>query len=241
MSETARLGLPLIAAAQAQKHVTHNEALVRLDALAHLRLIEERQAPLAVAGEGDSFLVASGAWGAFAGHEGKAAHYSGGAWVFYPGFEGLRAFLASEGRLLVFSGGGWRDYAALLGPQMVLARSSGGATAGLSVLEATLSGMSGAYVEAPDLIPDRAVVFAVSCRTLTTVTGAASYDCGLSSERSKFGGSLGISAGAQNAGVIGPTAFYAPTSVRLSANGGNFTGGAVRVAVQCLVAGVPAA
>ncbi|WP_430512854.1 DUF2793 domain-containing protein [Pannonibacter phragmitetus] len=105
MSETARLGLPLIAAAQAQKHVTHNEALARLDALAHLRLIEERQAPPAAAGEGDTFLVATGAWGAFAGHEKKAAHYSGGAWVFYPGFEGLLAFLVSEGRLLVFSGG----------------------------------------------------------------------------------------------------------------------------------------
>ncbi|MEH0071956.1 hypothetical protein V6L77_19300 [Pannonibacter sp. Pt2-lr] len=141
----------------------------------------------------------------------------------------------------MFAGGSWRDYAALLGPQMMLARSSGGATAGLSVLEATLEEMSGTYVEAEGLIPDRAVVFAVSCRTLTTITGAASYDCGLSSDRSKFGGSLGVSAGAQNAGVIGPAAFYAPTSVRLSANGGSFTGGAVRVAVQCLIAGVPAA
>ncbi|MEH0071955.1 DUF2793 domain-containing protein [Pannonibacter sp. Pt2-lr] len=67
MSETARLGLPLIAAAQAQKHVTHNEALARLDTLAHLRLIEERQVPPATAGEGDTFLVASGAWGALPG------------------------------------------------------------------------------------------------------------------------------------------------------------------------------
>lgn len=33
MTETPRLGLPLMAAAQAQKHVTHNEALMLVDAL----------------------------------------------------------------------------------------------------------------------------------------------------------------------------------------------------------------
>ena len=33
---TPRLGLPLLAAAQAQKHVTHNEALTVLDVLAQI-------------------------------------------------------------------------------------------------------------------------------------------------------------------------------------------------------------
>jgi hypothetical protein len=36
MTNTPRLGLPAIEAAQAQKHVTHNEALVLLDALTQL-------------------------------------------------------------------------------------------------------------------------------------------------------------------------------------------------------------
>jgi hypothetical protein len=35
--------------------------------------------------------------------------------------------------------------------------------------------------------------------------------------------------------VIGPQAFYAPTPVRLTANGGAFTGGAVRVAIHYLM------
>ena len=34
---TPRSGLPLLAAAQAQKHVTHNEALLQLDALSCAR------------------------------------------------------------------------------------------------------------------------------------------------------------------------------------------------------------
>ena len=39
MARTAQLGLPLVMPAQAQKHVTVNEALVRLDAAAQLRVI----------------------------------------------------------------------------------------------------------------------------------------------------------------------------------------------------------
>ena len=38
MSDTTRLALPRLDAAQAQKHVTHNEALGLLDALVHLSL-----------------------------------------------------------------------------------------------------------------------------------------------------------------------------------------------------------
>ena len=36
MPDTTRLGLPLLAPAQSQKHVTVNEGLARLDALVHL-------------------------------------------------------------------------------------------------------------------------------------------------------------------------------------------------------------
>ena len=43
MSDTPRLGLPLLAAGQAQKHVTHNDALMRLDALAHLAVASRAQ------------------------------------------------------------------------------------------------------------------------------------------------------------------------------------------------------
>jgi hypothetical protein len=73
-------------------------------------------------------------------------------------------------------------------------------------------------------------------RTITATTGAASYDCGIAGEPTKFGGSLGITAGSTNSGVIGPQAFYLPTPVRLTANGGAFGGGAVRVAVHYLMA-----
>ncbi|MEP2758839.1 MAG: phage protease, partial [Hyphomicrobiales bacterium] len=82
-------------------------------------------------------------------------------------------------------------------------------------------------------------VWCVSTRTSTAITGAASYDCGIAGETSKFGGSLGISEGSTNAGVIGPQAFYSDTAVRLTANGGSFTAGAVKVLLHFMLPVVP--
>ncbi|MFC3119904.1 hypothetical protein ACFOHS_22585, partial [Jhaorihella thermophila] len=42
---------------------------------------------------------------------------------------------------------------------------------------------------------------------------------------------LGTAAGASNLGIIWPEAFWADTPIVLTANGGDFTGGAVRIAI----------
>ena len=65
MSQTTRLALPLIEAAQSQKHVTHNEALVGLDALVQLSVRSRAMTPPAPS-EGDRYLVAATASGVFA-------------------------------------------------------------------------------------------------------------------------------------------------------------------------------
>ena len=80
----------------------------------------------------------------------------------------------------------------------------------------------------------RSIVLAVSTRTTVAVTGATSYDCGTAAVSNTFGGTLGIALNSTNIGVVGPTAYYADTPVRLTANGGAFTGGRVRVAIQYL-------
>ncbi|ADZ71341.1 hypothetical protein SL003B_2918 [Polymorphum gilvum SL003B-26A1] len=231
--------LPLIAAAQAQKHVTHNEALARLDALAHLCFLDRDLAAPPPAADGDTYLVAAGATGDWSGRDGAIAHVRDGAWQFLEAVEGLTAHVVDEDVFVVFTGGAWRVYAALLAPVATLAQGGFGSAVRFATLETQLSGLAGPHADTEPIIPDRAVVFGVSTRTVATVTGAASYDCGLAGETSKFGGSLGVAAGSSNAGVIGPTAFYADTAVRLTANGGSFTGGAVRIAVHCFLPGVP--
>lgn len=230
--QSANLALPYIAAAQAQKHVTHNEAIRRLDAFVQLVLESATAtAPPASPPEGGRWYVPAGATGAFAGREGTLAACEAGVFDFLPVAAGFLAFIRDEGRLAVFDGGAW------VSP---LAASAHRAAIEARVLEEDVT-LSGAYAETAILIPDRAIVLGVSTRTLTAVTGATSYDCGIAGEPAKFGGSLGIAAESANAGVIGPTAVYAPTPVRLTANGGSFSGGSVRVAIHLLSCSVPGA
>ena len=106
---TARLALPLLAAAQAQKHVVHNEALVLLDALVHLAVAEERAAPPAAPPEGGRWLVGADAVDAFAGHEGALALRQDGAWRFLAPQAGWLCWIAASRRLVVHDGALWRD------------------------------------------------------------------------------------------------------------------------------------
>jgi len=242
---TPNLALPLLAAAQAQKHVTVNEALSRLDGLVQLSVKDRNLAsPPASPAEGERYIVAAGATGAWAGWDGDVVLFSGGAWLRLVPQEGWRVWVEDEGVLVVRVGGAWLTLDAALGllvrsPAVEVARGQNGSSIGLHVDEELLSGLSGASVTSTIAIPDRAIVLAVSTRTVTAVSGMTSYDCGIAGEPAKFGGSLGVAAGSTNVGVIGPQAFYAPTPIMLTANGGSFTGGDVRIAIQYLLPTAP--
>lgn len=107
MSETTHLALPLLAAAQAQKHVTHNEALVTLDTLVQLSVLSRETAPPASPVEGDRYLIEASAIGAFAGHDNALAISDAGGWRFMPPHAGWSLWLLDEGVRLVFDGTDW--------------------------------------------------------------------------------------------------------------------------------------
>ncbi len=108
MTDTVNLGLPQIEASQAQKHVTHNEALRMLDALVMLAVIDrDLGAPPGSQLEGDRYIVATGASGGFAGHDGEIAHYADGGWNFYAPRSGWLAFIEDEAILAAWDGTGW--------------------------------------------------------------------------------------------------------------------------------------
>ncbi|MCB5176270.1 DUF2793 domain-containing protein [Microvirga lenta] len=110
MTSTPHLDLPLLAAAQAQKHVTHNEALASLDALVHLAVKERnRVAAPGSPQEGDRYLLGSDAAGVFAGHGGEIALFDLGSWRFLVPRPGWRAYVEAEDAILVFDGAQWRD------------------------------------------------------------------------------------------------------------------------------------
>jgi len=239
---TPNLALPFLAAAQAQKHVTVNEALSRLDGLVQLSVISSAlTAPPATPAEGDRYIVASGATGTWAGWDDSIALFSGGAWLRLIPQTGWLAWDQASTQTRIYSGAAWSAPTTPVLADMTVAQASSGAAIGAHVVEELLTGLSGATVTSTIAIPDRAIVLAVSTRTVTAITGATSYDCGIAGTPAKFGGSLGIAAGSTNVGVIGPQAFYAPTPIVLTANGGSFTGGDVRIAIQYLLPTAPAA
>lgn len=108
MSDTPNLGLPYLDAAQAQKHVTVNEGLRRLDALAQLA-VESRDlaAPPAAPAEGQRWIVAAGATGAWAGHAGEVAAWQDGGWSFFPPTRGWLAAVVGEPALVMWAGTAW--------------------------------------------------------------------------------------------------------------------------------------
>lgn len=133
MSNSTRLALPFIDAAQSQKHVTHNEALAALDALVHLSVkARDVAAPPASPAEGDRYLVPVGATGAFAGHVDAVAAFEGGGWVFMTPRAGWRAYVESEDLFLLHDGAAWKDVGLSLRNVQNLARLGVGATADAS-------------------------------------------------------------------------------------------------------------
>src|SRR3972149_4213482 len=106
---TSRLRLPYIEAAQAQKHVPHNEALDALDAFIQLA-VESRSltSPPGSPAEGDCYIPASGAPGAWSGFDLAVALSSGGAGVWRDGIaltaQGGRVTLRAQEEELTLSG-----------------------------------------------------------------------------------------------------------------------------------------
>ena len=147
---------------------------------------------------------------------------------------------AYSGLVLVSNGSNaWTILAQTTAPQLnTAAQGPNGSQIEIGVLEQLMT-LSGSSTTSTIQIPNRAIVLAVSTLTVTAVTGAPSYNCGVSGNTSQFGGSLGAAAGSSNSGVIGPTAFYSATNILISASSGSFTGGAVRISIQYLLCPVP--
>lgn len=108
MDQTPNLALPYIMAAQAQKHVTHNEAIRALDALVQLAVLDRGLAtPPAGPADGDRYIVAPSPTGAWAGQAGKVAAFQDGAWIFFAPRHGFLAWVADENALVAYDGAAW--------------------------------------------------------------------------------------------------------------------------------------
>lgn len=105
---TTRLGLPLLQAGQAQKELTHNEALTLLD-FAVQAVVEAvgLDAPPATPAPGECWIVGATPGAAWTGQANAIAGWSDGGWRFVPAFAGMTAWSRADAALARFDGDAW--------------------------------------------------------------------------------------------------------------------------------------
>lgn len=122
MPTTPRFALPLLAMSQAQKELTHNEALTLLDALIHAAI---EAGPLADApvdpAVGQCWIVGAAPTGDWAGQAQAIALWTPGGWRFSVPRLGMQVTRLADGARLRFDGSAWAGPATISAP-------SGGST-----------------------------------------------------------------------------------------------------------------
>jgi hypothetical protein len=230
MARTAQLELPLVAPAQAQKHVTVNEALARLDAAAQLRVVSSALGtPPATAAEGASYLVPAGASGDWAGAVGRIAVRSNGGWTFLTPRAGWRAWDEGIAAPRTFDGSGWIADAVAVAPH--------GAAARWRVVEFDHAVTVGATNLTTVKIPSHAQLAGVTGRVVSALAGPGltGWKVGVGGADNRYGSGLGTGLNAYLVGLSGtPVTYYEATPLLLSAEGGSFGSGTIRLALHLL-------
>ncbi len=119
---SSRFNLPYLAVGQAQKEITHNEALIMIDALLHPAVEAELITPPTALDEthaGRCWLVGSGASGVWQNKAGQLACWTGNSWRFLIRREGMRVRNLALGVDMTATGSGW------IAPGIVANPSSG--------------------------------------------------------------------------------------------------------------------
>lgn len=228
MTDSPNLSLPYLASAQAQKHVTVNEALSRLDALsAPVAKSAAATAPPADPADGELWIVPAGATGAWSGADRQLAFFVNDGWAFADPRPGWRVWVEDESRAAVYVGGSWiRD---LLGPSAFGAHMFAGFVTG----EEVLSG-PGAHA-CVTTIPDRAVVLGVTARVTEAMTGngLTHWRLGVVGAGNRYGDNIGLALNSTVVGVTSePVAYFADTPLQIVPSGGPFDTGRVRLAIH---------
>jgi len=99
-----------------------------------------------------------------------------------------------------------------------------------------VTGMTGASVTASNLIPAGSFIIGVTVRVTTTITGATTFDIGDGVDVDRWGAAIALAAGTTTTiadfTAAGFGQFATANDVVLTANGANFTAGAVRITVH---------
>ena len=230
MARTAHLDLPLLAPAQAQKHVTVNEALVRLDAIVNLNVASSVIAvPPDGAAEGQSYLVPPGATGEWSGHENQITVWSNGGWIFLLPKVGWRVWDTALSSAAVFDGQGWNANAVAVSP------SGGGIS--MRALEFQHVIKPGKTNITEVKIPKNAQVIGLTGRVEEALKGSGltTWKVGITGSDNRYGSGLGKD---KNSYILGlgsyPFAYYDSTPLILTVEAGSFLSGKIRFVLNII-------
>ncbi|MEM9715875.1 MAG: DUF2793 domain-containing protein [Pseudomonadota bacterium] len=236
MANTANLGLPLVASAQSQKHITVNESLLVLDSLLQgsvtgFDLID----PPATPEEGTVYHVGLAATGDWAGHGGQLAFYANQGWRFITPRTGWRLYDAAQGGFVRYVNGNWVH-------ELTSVSVEGAGTAVKTVVHDHVVS-AGSTNQTDPILPNHGHVLAVSGRIISEITAdtGSDWQLGVTGSDNRYGSGLGFAAGSYVKGLTGTgVSYYAPTPLLLTCNGGVFTGGTIRFAIHYIDFDVPA-
>lgn len=236
MTDTPRFALPLLEASQAQKHVTMNEALARLDGLMQLTLISVSETtPPTTPQEGEAYGVPASAVNDWARQAGTIALYVNGGWAFVPATLGMRAYVVDQNGWAGFDGSDW-----VLG---LITLSAHGAGMVQKVIEVDHTVTAGTTSAVSYAIPGQSVVYGVTGRVLSDITGTGltGFSLGVAASSNRYGSGLSLTQGSWLRGLTGnPLTYYGSEDLILTGEGGDFdAGGVIRLALHCVQFSLP--
>lgn len=162
MATTTKMLLTFLEASQAQKHVTVNEALRRLDALVQVSVIDrDLTTPPGSPADGDTYIPAATATGDWTGAENKVVYWDAqpAEWKIVTPFSGWRAYIQDETVWIYWDGATWQTHTAI----SITGRAYGDAlldksinrvqVSGPGVASADMGGSEATYVIRGGIIP----------------------------------------------------------------------------------------
>ncbi len=117
--QSPRHHLPFLAVGQAQKEITHNEALLLTDALLFASVESELSVPPTLAAEtntGKCWLIGAGATGIWLSKVGQVAVWTGGSWRYLLPIDGMCIWNNANSTRIFRRDGAWFTSAAIPDP-----------------------------------------------------------------------------------------------------------------------------
>jgi hypothetical protein len=190
-------------------------------------------APPSSATDGQCWAVPFGAGGPWEGQAGRIAIAVNGGWVFAEPQRGQRAYVLDQGTSALWDGAAWLPGALTLGA------SGGGLSAGITTGEVEVT--AGNSVATGLFIPAGVLILGVTGRVVQPLTGTlSSWMIGVSGANDRFGSGLGVQLNSWSQGLLSaPFAVYTQEELQLTASGGTFASGRVRLAIHWLALRVP--